>query len=273
MNLKKFSYAYQRHGLLGFTNVLFGKLGIKKRLKTPIDKVILQLAKRIEELSKNIVQSGIYSETYLKINKKWSVHDTSSKLLGLYEKEVQDNISNIQNSNNKKKYFINIGAGEGFHIVSLLKKRFFEFGIAYEIDKSAKKLFISNMEKNKISNYKLFDKAELNFLNNEIYESKKLDDCLFLIDIEGDELKILNDHNLNKLKKSVLIIELHDFIIPSNELLIRLEKNYNILKFTTENRDLSKIKILDIFHDYEKWLMAQEGRPCKMEWIVCIPKK
>ena len=146
MNLKKFSYAYQRHGLLGFTNVLFGKLGIKKRLKTPIDKVILQLAKRIEELSKNIVQSGIYSQTYLKINKKWSVHDTSSKLLGLYEKEVQDNISNIQNSNNKKKYFINIGAGEGFHIVSLLKKRFFEFGIAYEIDKSAKKLFISNME-------------------------------------------------------------------------------------------------------------------------------
>ena len=129
------------------------------------------------------------------------------------------------------------------------------------------------MEKNKISNYKLFDKAELNFLNNEIYESKKLDDCLFLIDIEGDELKILNDQNLNKLKKSVLIIELHDFIIPSNELLIRLEKNYNILKFTTENRDLSKIKILDIFHDYEKWLMAQEGRPCKMEWIVCIPKK
>ena len=129
------------------------------------------------------------------------------------------------------------------------------------------------MEKNKISNYKLFDKAELNFLNNEIYESKKLDDCLFLIDIEGDELKILNDQNLNKLKKSVLIIELHDFIIPSNELLMRLEKNYNILKFTTENRDLSKIKILDIFHDYEKWLMAQEGRPCKMEWIVCIPKK
>ena len=129
------------------------------------------------------------------------------------------------------------------------------------------------MEKNNISNYKLFDKAELNFLNNEIYESKKLDDCLFLIDIEGDELKILNDQNLNKLKKSVLIIELHDFIIPSNELLMRLEKNYNILKFTTENRDLSKIKILDIFHDYEKWLMAQEGRPCKMEWIVCIPKK
>ena len=122
-----------------------------------------------------------------------------------------------------KKYFINIGAGEALHC-KLVKKRFFEFGIAYEIDKSAKKLFISNMEKNKISNYKLFDKAELNFLNNEIYESKKLDDCLFLIDIEGDELKILNDQNLNKLKKSVLIIELHDFIIPSNELLMRLEK-------------------------------------------------
>ncbi len=272
MNLKKFSYAYARHGLIGFTNILLGKLGIRKRLKTPIDKLILQLAKHVELLSKNIIQSGIYSQTYLLINKKWSVHDTSSKLLGLYEKEVQDTISNIQNSNNQKKYFINIGAGEGFHLVGLLKKKFFEFGIAYEIDKSAKKLLIENMDKNNISNYKLLDKAELNFLDNEIYKTKKLDDCFFLIDIEGDELSILDDNNLNKLKKSVLLIELHDFIIPSDDLLKRLENNYSVRKFTTESRDMSKIKILDIFHDYEKWLMAQEGRPNKMEWIICIPK-
>ena len=41
----------------------------------------------------------------------------------------------------------------------------------------------------------------------------------FLVDIEGDELRILDDNNLIKLKKSVLLIELHDFIIPSDELL------------------------------------------------------
>ena len=28
MNLTKFSYAYSRHGLVGFINVLFGKLGL-----------------------------------------------------------------------------------------------------------------------------------------------------------------------------------------------------------------------------------------------------
>ena len=70
MKIKKFSYAYARHGLIGFINILLGKLGIRKRLTTPIDKLILQLAKRVEILSKNIIQTGIYSQTYLTINKK-----------------------------------------------------------------------------------------------------------------------------------------------------------------------------------------------------------
>ena len=41
---------------------------------------------------------------------------------------------------------------------------------------------------------------------------------------------------------------------------------------TTGKRDLSKYKILDEIHDNEKWLVVNEDRPKKMEWLVCIPK-
>ena len=45
MNLSKFAYAYSRHGLIGFFNVMFGKIGIRYRLKTPLDKIIFYLGK------------------------------------------------------------------------------------------------------------------------------------------------------------------------------------------------------------------------------------
>ena len=183
MNFNKFTYAYSRHGIIGFFNVLLGKIGLKKRLTTPIDKVIFKLAEHVEKLSQNIIQSGIYSDTYLEVNKKWSMHDTSSKLLGLYEKEVQDQIYQIQNSANKKNYFVNIGAGEGFHLIGTLKKKLFEFGIAYEIDYSARELLKKNMKKNDIAKFELLKKAETNFLEDKIFINKKLEKWLFLIDV------------------------------------------------------------------------------------------
>ncbi len=124
MNLTKFSYAYSRHGLVGFFNVLLGKLGFKYRLKNSLDRIIFYHGSKIENLSKNKILSGCYKSTHLEINKNWNSYDTASKFLGLYEKEVQDEIIKIQKNKRKKKsYFINLGAGEGYHLTGLLKKK------------------------------------------------------------------------------------------------------------------------------------------------------
>ena len=128
------------------------------------------------------------------------------------------------------------------------------------------------MAKNKLNNFKVFDKARLNFLENDFFKKIKLSNCFFLIDIEGDEFKILNRNNLNKLKKSVLIIEIHDFYASPITLIKNLKKIFKTQILTTENRDLSKFSYLDHVHDTEKWLLVNEGRPKRMEWIVCTPK-
>ena len=129
------------------------------------------------------------------------------------------------------------------------------------------------MRKNDIVKFELLKKAETNFLEDKIFINKKLEKCLFLIDVEGDEFKILHKENIERLRNSVLIIEIHDFVSSPKKLLENLSKIFTLHEFTTGSRDLSEIKILEIFHDYEKWLMAQEGRPKKMMWVVCIPKK
>ena len=55
------------------------------------------------------------------------------KYLGSYEYQVQKKIIDL----NKKKfdYFIDLGSAEGYHIISLLKKKFFNQGLAFEISK------------------------------------------------------------------------------------------------------------------------------------------
>ena len=57
-----------------------------------------------------------------------------------------------------------------------------------------------------------------------------------------------------------------------NILIKRLKKFFKIEILTTTNRDLSQFKFLDSMSDLEKWLLVSEGRPEKMEWLICIPK-
>ncbi len=274
MNLSKFTFAYSRHGLIGFFNVMLGKIGIRYRLKTPLDKIIFYLGRNIEKLSKNKILDGIYKDTHLEINRNWNSYDVASKFLGLYEKEVQDEIFNIQkNKKIKKKNLINLGAGEGYHLIGALKKKLFRYGVVYEMDNDAKNILKKNLVKNNLQNkVVIFDKVEENFLEKSFPKKFKLRDCFFLIDIEGDEFKLLNRHNLSKLNKSILIIELHDFYFSPNKLLSSLKKIYKLKVISTENRNLSKFKILENLPDAEKWLLVNEGRPKKMEWIICVPK-
>ena len=274
MNLNKINYAYSRHGFIGAINTILGKFGIKFRFITPLEKMIIYLGNRIETLTKNRILSGIYKNTHLEINKNWNSQDTSAKFLGIYEKEVQNEISRIQSkSSRKKKYFINLGAGEGFHIVGCLKNKLFKNGLAFESDLEAQKYLKINCKKNNIKSINIYGLADGNFLKENYFKEINLKDCFFLIDIEGGEFTILNNENLKKLRKSILIIEIHDFYKSPKKLVNNLKKYFNINFISTGERDLSKFTILDNFHDNEKWLLANEGRPKKMYWISCLPKK
>ena len=273
MNLSKFTYAYDRLGIVGFINVLLGKIGIRFRFDNPLTKLISFHSRRIEKLTKKQIIGGFYKGTKLNLNKKWSKLDGASKYLGLYEYEVQDEISKIQNNYKiKRKYLINIGAGDGFHALGLLKKKYFNKAILFEKDFQASNLILLNAKLNGLkNNIELFEEATINFLNN-VNLNYKLKDCLFLIDIEGEEFKLLNTTNLKLLSKSILVIEIHDFYGSPIPLRKRLDKYFKIKSVTTGKRDLSKYKILDEIHDNEKWLVVNEDRPKKMEWLICTPK-
>ena len=166
-----------------------------------------------------------------------------------------------------------MGAGDGFHPFGLLKKNLFKKSILYEVNNDSRQLIFKNSKKNSLSKRIIVKgKAEINFLDDLSYNKFSLEDCFFLFDIEGGEFRLLNDKNIKRLKKSILIIEIHHFYQNPKKLIDKLKPFFKLKFLTTGNRNLSKIKFLDNFHDIEKWLLVNEGRPSKMEWIFCHPK-
>tara|TARA_B100001142_G_scaffold323806_1_gene374457 strand:+ start:603 stop:1445 length:843 start_codon:yes stop_codon:yes gene_type:complete len=280
MNLLKFKFGFEKYGPIGFINVLLSKIGFKYRIQSELKRMIIWHGKNISQMCKNKIISGHYKGVKIEINKNWNTTDAASKYLGLYELEVQKTIINLQKNNKfKKKYLINLGAGEGYHPISLVRKKFFKNAILYEMDENGQYLIKKNSRSNKIINrIKIFGEATIDFLNNPHFKNLKLADCFFLLDIEADEFKLLNKKNILKLRKSNLLIEVHPMYLKNGKrqnkiiLINRLKKFFKIEVLTTKNRDLSTYKFLDNLSDLEKWILASEGRPEKMEWLVCLPK-
>jgi hypothetical protein len=69
MNLSKFQFGYEKHGIIGFINVLLGKLGFKYRLENQLKKLIIWHGKNIEKISKNKIINGNYKDVKIQLNK------------------------------------------------------------------------------------------------------------------------------------------------------------------------------------------------------------
>ena len=269
MNLKKLIISYQRNNIIGVLNSLLGKIGFKFKFKTFLQSRIELLQKKLKKISQNIVMDGFYKGMKLSDDNIWNEYIFCPKILGSYEKEVQDKLSQFDFEN-----FINIGCAEGYHLIGQIfsnKKK----AICFEIDYNS----IKALQKNSILNncydrIKIFNKATDNFLDSLIEEKINLDKSCFLIDIEGDEFVILKEENLKKLQRSNMIIEFHP---KKNEeeninFLNLLRSYFNLEIFQTGKRDLSTYKELISFPDEDRWLMISEYRPWLMSWIVCHPK-
>ena len=271
MNFKKFNFAQKRNGIIGVLNVLLGKIGLKFRIRTALDLRIEWVGNYVKNCTNNIVYSGLYEGMKLYENNFWSNKDISSKLLGVYELEVQEAILNSQ-KNIKKKLLINLGGGDGYHLVGLLKSDIFENSIVFEIDDYGRKIISKNLEINGQTNrVEIYSEANKKSFS-DLIKKLNLEECFFLIDIEGNEYKLLDKEILNKLSNSNILIELHRSDKENLDLIENLKAIYNIDIFCTKYRDLSKFKFLHVLEDNDRWLSVSEHRPGTMYWVMCTPR-
>jgi hypothetical protein len=237
-------------------------------------KIKLKILNKILKIAKNRVISGFYKSTYFHDEKiTLSNNIFLSQLIGCYEAQVQQKIIDLQ-----KKYglinIINFGAGNGFHVLGLVKNNFFEKGFCFDIDPEKRKLLSLNITKNKLKDkITVHNEASFNEVN-ALLTKNKIKKTLFLIDIEGSEFTLINRETIHFIKNSYLVIENHSYNFSKKKLvnfwkIINYYYNYEIID--SSSRDPWSIKELNNLSEDEKWIAISENRP-KMNWIICEPK-
>jgi hypothetical protein len=273
----KFKIFYQKEGfftlIIKIINHYLKKFKINIVISTPLEKYKDYLAKEIISLSSNKVMHGMYKDTYFKGETHWNLNDFASKLLGCYELQIQEKISEIRNKYNLKN-IINIGSGEGYHIISLIKNNYFEKGYAFEISAEGQEILKINSIENNIENkIKIFSEGNFTSIKNNINE-QELKKSFFLIDIEGGEFSFFNKENIKYFNKNHFIIEEHDI---TNKTLINdfykiINNNFTLEIINNSSRNPFQFEILNNFSDDEKFLMMSESRPNSFRWLYLSPK-
>tara|TARA_Y100001970_G_scaffold27453_1_gene33486 strand:+ start:2643 stop:3425 length:783 start_codon:yes stop_codon:yes gene_type:complete len=232
------------------------------------------IGEKIHKIFQGKVINGPYKNLKIFPKEQWS-HDLGSKILGLYERQVQETIKNLCISK-KINTIVNFGAAEGFHLTGLIKNKIIKKGFGVEINNPTINTLKKNIKLNKIeSKIKIITQSKLNFLNKYL-NKKELKKTLFLIDIEGGEYDLINSENIELVNKSYLLIEMHPF---ANVLSSKKKKFHNILKKyfkikTIKNSERNPyMKKIESLSDDDRWLIISEGRPNEMKWLLCYPKK
>ena len=285
--IKNIVPTYHEHGLDGLFYSILRNLGFKCRYHNFIDKRLHILTKKIEKISNDVVMWGPYKGTKLLNPSRsmgiaggtegatWFV-DAPNRLIGLYEYEVQKKLIELVKKH-EFEYFINFGAADGYHLISILRQKFVKKGLAFEINSDERKFLQKTADINSVSDkIQIFEKANLKYIKDNFSE-EMLNKTLFLIDIEGDEFDLLDDDALKFLSKSILVIENHDFMIKNkekvNSYFSNIKKHFNLEYLKYSSRNPNVVSELNNFLEMDRWIMMSEGRPpSTMPWLVLTPK-
>jgi len=184
------------------------------RYNSFVEKKKLQLEQEVILLTKKKVINGFYKGIKLNCKSTWGIGDYSSKLLGIYESQVQNKIIELQKIY-KLKHLINFGSADGYHLIGLIKNKYFESAFAYEINDNERLNLQENLNLNNINEkVEIFSNANFQQIQDN-FNDEKLKKTLYLVDIEGAEFDLFNHDNLSQYNKSIIIIENHDFFIKN----------------------------------------------------------
>ena len=272
--ISKYLDTYKYGGITELINRILAKLKINFKFKTQIERKKEYFLSKVIKLSNSQVMAGPYKGTEFVVKSYWGSYDMSSKLLGSYERHIQEKIVEIKNKNNLE-IIINIGAGEGYHIVSLIKNNFFADGIAFESETESQNLLKDNLKLNNIENkVKIYGEANFDLIKK--LNVQNVNKTLFLIDIEGEEFNLLNNSFLELFKKSYFVIEMHEFILKDKQKVKNfyelIEKNFRTHLIKNNCVNLYEIKELNLVSDNVRMLGLSENRPSKMNWLFLEPK-
>lgn len=199
----------------------------------------------------------------------WGVGDLSPKLLGTYEREVQETIAAFAR---RTRYdaVVDIGCAEGFFAVGTARLMQGTPVFGYDINPKALHIMQIAAEANgvaaQVQGRGACAPADL------VRIAASHPRLLVISDCEGYEMTLFTDRAvLHALTRSDLVIECHDFADSTitGTLLANLQFTHVVEILRGGARDPNGFPFLAHVHDGIRWAAIQESRPSAMHWLVC----
>lgn len=237
------------------------------------------IVKRRRYLSNKISRELNWTVAYgpfkgLRMSKKtwWSRPSRAAMFLGIYEQEV---LQSLMDTPDDYDTLIDIGAADGYYAVGSLVSGKFSEVYCFEMSELGQQAILNNAKLNgKQDNIQIFGEADDNF--DKKLPREKLERSVILVDIEGAEFDLLTPALFDKMKNSIIIVEIHEWRVPDGkERLAALKEaalgTHHVSELTTGSRDMSKFRELTMFSDSDRWLICSEGRGRLMTWLRFDP--
>ncbi len=239
----------------------------KKEIKERVDKNFIK-----DFSQKKIVRHGPFKGMkYIKSSSLWNVY--LPKLLGSYEREIHPVIKKICKT--KYSQILEIGCAEGYYAVGFALNIPNAKVYAYDTEKEAREKCNQMVRLNKVEkNVEIKSTLTPDELKNFSFSKKSLVMC----DCEGCEKVLFSKKTLTNLRKTDLLIELHDNvdINISTHITELFKKTHRQVIFksvddiekaqTYEYRELRKLDL------YTKKRILEERRETIMKWIFLAHK-
>lgn len=232
-----------------------------------------ELGKSVHKIFNGIVQDNLFKGCFIPGYSEWTgTKDLGSKLLGTYEQDILEFLKKTKGSYN---FLVDIGAADGYYVVGSLFAKIVDRAYGFEINEKSRNIMLDNIKINNVVDSAYIDsEATLEKITDILYKEGQ-NSGIFIIDIEGEEFKLLTNKFLEVCKNSTLIVEIHEWDSLSNkyeEIIKKCETIFNIGYLYNRTKTIPDLPIINKINDNFRWLLCSEGRPQQMKWLVLTPK-
>lgn len=208
----------------------------------------------------------------------WAEIVSSAYILGTYEVAVCAILEAIKGEG---KTLVDLGGADGVFGVGLVETGAFARSLIFEMKEDSRRAIAALAEARGLSDrVAVHGEARHDVVDVIEGEGVALDRCVVLCDIEGAEFTLFTDEVLRKLRRTHVIIELHDFLLPDPaaretaiaDLKRAAEAHFHVHEIQDGLRDMRRIPILQQWSDWDTWLLCVEARYRMMSWLWLQPK-
>ncbi len=272
--IKKFIDKTKNEGFVFALNRVFSYIKHILSITNKIDNQRKRCGVLIDESFNSTVRYGPFKGLKLSSDNWWGSGDRASMLLGLYEQEVLESLTNIPKN---YRTFIDLGAADGYYSIGVLINNLFDRSYCFEMSEKGRNIIREKALINGVSdNILIHGIADKDFYR--AITSDQLSNSVLFVDIEGGEFDLFSKELFRIFKESIIFIELHDWFFKDGKIKLAKLRNdaeefFCITELTTSTRDLSGFPELEKFSDTDRWLICSEGRARLMTWYRLDPRQ